>query len=69
MEELRKCVPEKSVSVEISVNYSIGACKLLRAKQLMGAWLVKFQREAKTLLGLSYEESVMSSQLELKNRL
>jgi hypothetical protein len=35
----------------------------------MEAWLVKFQREVKTLLGLLCEVSVVSGQLGLKNQL
>ena len=42
---------------------------MLRAVQMMEAWLVMFQREAKTLLDLLCEESEVSGQLELKNQL
>jgi hypothetical protein len=41
--------------------------RTLRGVQKMEAWLVKFQREAKTLPGHLWEESVVSGQLELKN--
>ena len=40
---------------------------MLIAIQTVEAWLVKFQREAKTLSDLLCEESVVSGLLELKN--
>lgn len=42
---------------------------MLRAVQMMETWLVKLQREAKTLLALLCEEFGVSGELELKNQL
>jgi hypothetical protein len=41
---------EKSLSFESSLSYSVIAWKrrILRAVQMIEAWLVRFQREAKT---------------------
>lgn len=41
--------------------------KALRAGQMMEAWLVKFQRGAKTLLAICMMNLWVSGQLELKN--
>ena len=47
--------------------YGSWEVRMLRAMQMVGAWLMKFQKKAKTLLGLLCEESVVSGQLELKS--
>lgn len=50
---LRNFGLQKSLSVESSVNRSVGAweIRVLRAVQRMETWLVMFQREAKILPG------------------
>ena len=52
---------EKPLIIESSVGSSVGAWKirLLRAVQRMEAWLVKFQRGAKTLQGVLWEDFVV----------
>jgi hypothetical protein len=59
----------KPLGVESSVGCSVVFSKIrvLKAMQMMKAWLVKFHREAKTLLSPLCEESVVSGQLKLKN--
>lgn len=53
MEEFWNSGLGKSLSVESSVNRSVGAweIRVLRAVQRMETWLVMFQREAKILPG------------------
>lgn len=44
---------EKSLSAQCSVGYSVKTCivRVLREMQMMEAWLVRFQRDVKTLQG------------------
>jgi hypothetical protein len=58
---------EKPLGIKSLVDYSIGACKIrmLRAVQKTEARLVKFQREAKIVMGHLCKEYVIFGQLEL----
>lgn len=56
--------------VGYSVGCSVGALemRLWRTVQKAAVWLVALQREAKTVVGHSCEESVVSGHLGLKNQ-
>ena len=71
VEGLRNFGQERILSVQSLVSCSVVAWKkgLLREMYTTEAWLVTFQREAKTLLGYLCEECVVSGQQGLKNEL
>lgn len=51
----------KAISIDSSVSFSVGTWKVrrLKAVQIKEAWLVKFYREAKFLLGHLHDKSVV----------
>ena len=62
---------KKLISIESLMGCSVGAweIRILKAVQMIEAWFVKFQNEAKTLPELLCKEFVVFGQLELKNQL